>query len=117
MPMVNNINVYRDEAALPQPVLVYANAQGLRTLGHAAYIGVHAGQTQAAQQVVLHQPYRITEGAYDAANNSTTSAVVTVNVGADVTPPTVSLLANPATVLVPGSTTLQASAESQSGAR
>ena len=69
MPMVNNINVYRDEAALPQPVLVYANAQGLRTLGHAAYIGVHAGQTQAAQQVVLHQPYRITEGAYDAANN------------------------------------------------
>lgn len=51
-----------------------------------------------------------TAKAYDAANNSTTSAAVSVTVGPDVTPPTVSLLANPATVLVPGSTTLQATA-------
>jgi hypothetical protein len=56
-----------------------------------------------------------TAKAFDAANNSTTSAVVTVTVGADATPPTVSLLANPATVLVPGSTTLQATASDNIG--
>ncbi len=49
-----------------------------------------------------------TAKAFDAANNSTTSAPVTVTVGADVTPPTVNITANPATVLVPGSTTLLA---------
>ncbi len=56
-----------------------------------------------------------TAKAFDTANNSTTSAVVTVAVGADVTPPTVSLLANPATVLVPGSTTLQATVSDNIG--
>lgn len=56
-----------------------------------------------------------TAKAYDAANNSTTSAVVNVTVGADVTPPTVSVLANPATVLIPGSTTLQASVSDNIG--
>jgi hypothetical protein len=56
-----------------------------------------------------------TAKAYDAANNSTTSAVVNVLVSPDTTPPTVSLLANPATVLVPGSTTLQASASDNIG--
>jgi len=56
-----------------------------------------------------------TAKAFDAANNSTTSAVVNVTVGADMTPPTVSLLANPATVLVPGSTTLQATTSDNIG--
>ena len=56
-----------------------------------------------------------TAKAFDAANNSTTSAVLNVTVGADVTPPTASLLANPATVLVPGSTTLQATATDNIG--
>ena len=56
-----------------------------------------------------------TAKAFDAANNSTTSAVVNVTVGADVTPPTVSVLANPATVLVPGSTTLQATTSDNIG--
>lgn len=56
-----------------------------------------------------------TAKAYDAANNSTTSAPVNVVVSADTTPPTVSLLANPATVLVPGSTTLQANVSDNIG--
>lgn len=56
-----------------------------------------------------------TAKAFDAANNSATSAVVNVTVGADVTPPTVSLLANPATVLAPGSTTLQANVSDNIG--
>lgn len=56
-----------------------------------------------------------TAKAFDAANNSTTSAVVTVTVGADTTPPTISLLANPATVLVPGSTMLQATVSDNIG--
>jgi Bacterial Ig domain len=51
-----------------------------------------------------------TAKAYDAANNSATSAVLNVPVGADVTAPSVSLAASPSTVLVPGSTTLQATA-------
>ena len=56
-----------------------------------------------------------TAKAYDAANNSTTSAVLSVAVGADTMPPTVSLVANPATVLVPGTTTLQATASDNIG--
>ncbi|MEP7301105.1 MAG: Ig-like domain-containing protein [Caldimonas sp.] len=56
-----------------------------------------------------------TARAYDAAGNNATSAVVSVSVGADVTPPSVSLLASPATVLVPGSTTLQATASDAIG--
>ena len=56
-----------------------------------------------------------TAKAYDAANNSTTSAVVNVTVSADTTPPSVALLANPATVLVPGATTLQATASDNIG--
>jgi hypothetical protein len=56
-----------------------------------------------------------TAKAFDAANNSMTSAVVNVMVNADTTPPTVALLANPATVLVPGSTTLQATASDNIG--
>ena len=56
-----------------------------------------------------------TAKAFDAANNSTTSAVVNVTVGADTTPPTSSLLANPATVLVPGATTLQATVSDNIG--
>ena len=51
-----------------------------------------------------------TAKAYDAADNVATSAVLNVSVGADVTPPSVRLGANPSTVLVPGSTTLQATA-------
>ena len=51
-----------------------------------------------------------TAKAYDAADNVTTSAVLSVSVGADVTAPSVSLAASPSTVLVPGSTTLQATA-------
>lgn len=49
-----------------------------------------------------------TAKACDAAANCTTSALLDVTVNADTNPPTVSLLANPATVLVPGATTLQA---------
>ena len=56
-----------------------------------------------------------TAKAYDAANNSTTSAPVNVTVNGDTTPPTVSLTANPATVLVPGTTTLQASVSDNIG--
>lgn len=56
-----------------------------------------------------------TAKAFDAANNNTTSAAVVVAVGADTTPPTVSLLANPATVLVPGATTLQATVSDNIG--
>ena len=56
-----------------------------------------------------------TAKACDASNNCATSAVVNVTVGADTTPPTVSLLANPATVLVPGSTTLQATVSDNIG--
>jgi Bacterial Ig domain len=56
-----------------------------------------------------------TAKAFDAANNSTTSAVVNVAVNADTAPPTVALLANPATVLVPGPTTLQATASDNIG--
>lgn len=56
-----------------------------------------------------------TAKAYDAANNSTTSAAVSVTVGADMTPPTVSVAANPATVLVPGATTLLATAADNIG--
>lgn len=56
-----------------------------------------------------------TAKAFDAANNSTTSAVVNVTVNADTAPPTVALLANPATVLVPGATTLQATASDNIG--
>ena len=56
-----------------------------------------------------------TAKAYDAANNSTTSAVLNVTVVADSTPPTVNLTANPATVLAPGSTTLQATASDNIG--
>lgn len=51
-----------------------------------------------------------TAKAYDAAGNNATSAVLNVSVGADVTAPSVSLAASPSTVLVPGSTTLQAMA-------
>lgn len=49
-----------------------------------------------------------TAKAHDAANNSSTSTAVVVTVGADVTPPTVSLSPSPSTVLVPGSTALVA---------
>ena len=56
-----------------------------------------------------------TAKAFDAANNSTTSAVLNVTVVADTTPPTVNLIANPATVLAPGSTTLQATASDNIG--
>ncbi|MEP7301108.1 MAG: Ig-like domain-containing protein [Caldimonas sp.] len=69
--------------------------------------------TAPYEQTVAFTPADIgsaafTAKAFDAANNNATSAVLTVTIGADVTPPTISLLANPATVLVPGSTTLQA---------
>jgi hypothetical protein len=56
-----------------------------------------------------------TAKACDAANNCTTSAVVNVVVNPDTTPPSVSLLANPATVLVPGSTTLPATVSDNIG--
>ncbi|MGH3581451.1 MAG: Ig-like domain-containing protein, partial [Mycobacterium sp.] len=56
-----------------------------------------------------------TAKAYDAANNNTTSSVLNVTVVADSTPPTVNLIANPATVLAPGSTTLQATASDNIG--
>ncbi|MEP7300108.1 MAG: Ig-like domain-containing protein [Caldimonas sp.] len=56
-----------------------------------------------------------TAKAFDAAGNSATSAVASVSVGADVTPPSVSLLASPATVLVPGATTLLATASDAIG--
>jgi len=56
-----------------------------------------------------------TAKAYDAANNSATSAVLDVSVGADVTAPSVSLAASPGTVLVPGSTTLLATATHANG--
>lgn len=68
MPMVNNINVYRDIDA-GAPILVYANAQGLRTLGFSSYMGVHGGQTQYGQQIVFGNQYRICEGAYNAGPN------------------------------------------------
>lgn len=76
--------------------------------------------TPPYEQVVVFTPADIgsaafTAKAFDAANNSTTSAVVNVSIGADVTAPTVSLLANPATVLVPGSSTLQATASDAIG--
>ena len=57
-----------------------------------------------------------TAKAYDAAGNVTTSNVVNVAVGvADVTPPLVSLVASPATLIAPGTVTLQASASDAGG--
>lgn len=57
-----------------------------------------------------------TAKAYDAAGNVTTSNVVNVAVGvADVTPPVVSLVASPATLVAPGTVTLQASASDAGG--
>ena len=67
MPMVNNVCVYRDEPDLPQPVLMYANAQALRTLG-SSYMNVNGGRMQQGQQISLHQACRITEGPYSASN-------------------------------------------------
>ena len=53
---------------------------------------------------------------YDAAGNVATSNVVNVAVGvADVTPPLVSLVASPATLVAPGMVTLQASASDAGG--
>ena len=71
--------------------------------------------TAPYEQAVAFTPADIggvafTAKAYDAADNVATSAVVNVSVGADVTAPSVSLAASPSTVLVPGSTTLQATA-------
>ncbi|MEO5883695.1 MAG: Ig-like domain-containing protein, partial [Caldimonas sp.] len=71
--------------------------------------------TAPYEQTVAFTPADIggvafTAKAYDAANNSATSAVLNVSVGADVTAPSVSLAASPSTVLVPGSTTLLATA-------
>ena len=57
-----------------------------------------------------------TAKAYDAAGNVGTSAVANVAVGVvDTTPPTISLAANPATVVAPGMTTLQATAADAGG--
>ena len=57
-----------------------------------------------------------TAKAYDAAGNVATSNVVNVAVGvADVTPPVVSLVASPATLVAPGMVTLQASASDAGG--
>ncbi|MCE9659207.1 MAG: hypothetical protein K8R60_11660 [Burkholderiales bacterium] len=57
-----------------------------------------------------------TAKAYDAAGNVTTSNVVNVAVGvADVTPPVVSLVASPATLVAPGTVTLQATASDAGG--
>jgi len=57
-----------------------------------------------------------TAKAYDAANNVATSNAVNVAVGiADVTPPTVTLAATPATLVAPGVATLQATAADASG--
>ncbi|MEO5883691.1 MAG: Ig-like domain-containing protein [Caldimonas sp.] len=56
-----------------------------------------------------------TAKAYDAASNSATSAVLNFQVVYDVTPPTVSLLASPTAVVVPGTTTLTANPLDASG--
>lgn len=67
MPMVTNVCVYRDEPALSQPVLMYANAQALRTLSF-SYMKVSGGSLKQGQQISMHQACRITEGPYSANN-------------------------------------------------
>ncbi len=51
-----------------------------------------------------------TAKAFDPQGNSTTSSAVVVAVAPDTTPPTISLQASPATVVLPGGTTLNATA-------